>query len=133
MLNTSSLSCSTPGLFPSTTTRVSITGNYPEFKYYVNSDVNGFGDWRIKYSSAPTPVEHTIPYIIDISYGADSQYIAAPIDVQRKEYQGGSLGGSTNSPSSILHFTLDAMKSAIDVLIGSDFGRALTDNGSANC
>ena len=132
MLNASSLSCSTLGSLPSTTTQVSIAGNYPEFGYYVNSGMNSFGDRRIKYSSASALAEYTIPHTIDISHGADSQCVAIPTDVQCKDYQGGSLVSSTNSPSSISNVTVNAPKNATDLSIGSNFRCALANNDSAN-
>ena len=61
ILNSASSSCPTPGALPSTTTPVSIAGNGSELGSYVHSGVNGFGDWRMKYSSASTPVVHSVP------------------------------------------------------------------------
>ena len=94
--------------------------------------MNSFGDRRIKYSSASALAEYTIPHTIDISHGADSQCVAIPTDVQCKDYQGGSLVSSTNSPSSISNVTVDALKNATDLSIGSNFRCALANNDSAN-
>ena len=83
-LNAASSLRLTPGLLPSTNTAVSIAGNGSELGHYVHSGMNGFGNWRMKYSSAPTPIEHTVANVVDMSYGADSQCVATTTGVQCK-------------------------------------------------
>jgi len=81
-LNAPSSSCPTPSSLPSATTPVSIAGNGSELGYKVHSGVNGWGEWRMKYSSASTPVDHAVAGVIDMSYGADSQCVATATGVQ---------------------------------------------------
>jgi hypothetical protein len=132
-LNNATSSCPTPGSLPSATTPVSIAGNGSELGYIVYSGVNGFGDWRMKYSSASTPVEHDVAGVIDMSYGFDSQCVATATGVQCKGYQGGGLGDAANTTNTTSYVTVDTLTSAKDVSVGTDFACALTDNGTLYC
>jgi hypothetical protein len=133
VLNGASSSCPTPGSLPSATTPVSIAGNGTELGYYVHSGVNGFGDWRMKYSSASTPVEHTVANVVDMSYGFDSQCVATPTGVQCQGYQGGGLGDAANTTNTTSYVTVDILTSALDVSVGSDFVCALDGSGNPYC
>ena len=84
VLNATSSTCPSSTGLMSATTPISIAGNGSELGYYVYSGMNGEGDWRMKYSSASTAIEHAIPHVIDMSYGADSQCVATPTGVQCK-------------------------------------------------
>jgi len=133
VLNGASSSCPTPGALPSTTTPVSIAGNGSELGSYVHSGVNGWGDWRMKYSSASTPVEHDVVGVIDMSYGFDNQCVATSTGVQCKGYQGGGLGDAANTNNSASYVTVDTLTSAIDVSVGKDFVCALDSSGAPYC
>jgi len=132
-LNNATSSCPTPGSLPSATTPVSIAGNGSELGYYVHSGVNGFGDWRMKYSSASTPVEHDVAGVIDMSYGFDSQCVATATGVQCKGYQGGGLGDAANTTNTTSYVTVDTLTSAKDVSVGKDFVCALDGSGNPYC
>ena len=132
-LNAATSSCPTPSSLPSATTPVSIAGNGSELGYIVHSGVNGFGDWRMKYSSASTPVEHTIAGVIDMSYGFDSQCVATATGVQCKGYQGGGLGDAANTTNTTSYVTVDTLTSALDVSVGKDFVCALNGSGKPYC
>jgi hypothetical protein len=67
MLNAASSSCPILGTLPPATTPVSIAGNSSELSYYVHSGIGGFGDWRMKSSSASTPTEHNVANVIEMS------------------------------------------------------------------
>jgi len=118
---------------PSATTPVSIAGNGSELGYIVYSGVNGFGDWRMKYSSASTPVEHDVAGVIDMSYGFDSQCVATATGVQCKGYQGGGLGDAANTTNTTSYVTVDTLTSAKDVSVGKDFVCALDGSGNPYC
>jgi alpha-tubulin suppressor-like RCC1 family protein len=133
VLNAASSSCPTPSGLLSTTTPVSIAGNGSELGSYVHSGVNGFGDWRMKYSSASTPVEHDVVGVIDMSYGADSQCVATSTGVQCKGYQGGGLGDAANTTNTSSYVTVDNLTDALDVSVGSDFVCALDSSGAPYC
>jgi len=132
-LNNATSSCPTPGSLPSATTPVSIAGNGSELGYYVHSGVSGWGEWRMKYSSASTPVEHTVAGVIDMSYGADSQCVATATGVQCKGYQGGGLGDAANTTNTTSYVTVDTLTEALDVSVGSDFVCALNGSGNPYC
>jgi hypothetical protein len=131
-LNAASSSCPTPITYTDNTT-VSIAGNGDELGTYVHSGMNGWGDWRVKHSSSSSEIEHTIPHVIDMSYGFDSQCVATPTGVQCKGYQGGGLGDAAETPNSTTYVTVDVLTSAKDVSVGSDFMCALSDNGTPYC
>jgi alpha-tubulin suppressor-like RCC1 family protein len=132
VLNAASSSCPTPTTYTDITT-VSIAGNGDELSTYVHSGKDGWGDWRVKHSSASNEIEHTIPHVIDMSYGGDSQCVATPTGVQCKGYQGGGLGDAAETPNSTTYVTVDVLNSAMDVSVGSDFMCALIDNGTPYC
>jgi alpha-tubulin suppressor-like RCC1 family protein len=132
-LNAASSSCPTPSSLPSATTPVSIAGNGSELGYYVHSGVSGWGEWRMKYSSASTPVEHDVAGVIDMSYGADSQCVATATGVQCKGYQGGGLGDAANTTNTTSYVTVDTLTAALDVSVGSDFVCALDGSGKPYC
>ncbi len=133
VLNATSSTCPSSTGLMSATTPVSIAGNGSELGYYVYSGMNGEGDWRMKYSSASAPVEHTIPHVIDMSYGADNQCIATPTGVQCKGYQGGGLGDAAETPSSTSYVTVGTLTGALDVSVGTDFVCALDGSGKPYC
>tara|TARA_B100000674_G_C37968964_1_gene975990 strand:- start:389 stop:3934 length:3546 start_codon:yes stop_codon:yes gene_type:complete len=141
-LDAASSTCPTPSALPSVNTPVSIAGNGSELGYKVHSGVDGFGEWEMKYSSASTPIEHTVPNVIAMSYGFDSQCVATSTGVQCKGYQGGGLGDSANTTNSASYvsvgtpasyFAPATLASAIDVSVGKDFICALDGSGAPYC
>ena len=81
VLNAASSTCPTQGSLPSTNTAVSIAGNGSELGSYVHSGMNGWGEWSMKYSSASTPVEHSVPGVGPIDYGTNHECRIVGTDV----------------------------------------------------
>ena len=136
VLNATSSTCPSSTGLMSATTPVSITGNGSELGYYVYSGMNGEGDWRMKYSSSSTPVQHSVPGVGPMDYGTSHECRIVGTDVQCKGSNGyGQLGNGTTTSSTSAFVTVDNtdLSSAKDVSVGSDFTCALDGTGSPWC
>ena len=71
VLNATSSTCPSSTGLMSATTPVSIAGNGSELGYYVYSGIDGEGDWRMKYSSSSSPVQHSVPGVGPMDYGTN--------------------------------------------------------------
>ena len=136
VLNATSSTCPSSTGLMSATTPVSIAGNGSELGYYVYSGMNGEGDWRMKYSSSSTPVQHSVPGVGPMDYGTSHECRIVGTDVQCKGSNGyGQLGNGTTTSSTSAFVTVDNtdLSSAKDVSVGSDFTCALDGTGSPWC
>ena len=88
VLNATSSTCPSSTGLMSATTPVSIAGNGSELGYYVYSGMNGEGDWRMKYSSSSTPVQHSVPGIGPMDCSTNHECRIVGTDVQCKGSNG---------------------------------------------
>ena len=134
-LNAGSSSCPTPSALPSVNTPVSIAGNGSELGYYVHSGKDGFGDWRMKYSSASTPIEHTETHVDKIFYSTNHDCILIGDTLKCKGAVPEGLGDSAGTTSSSTYVEIDSTKlgSVTAVSVGSNFTCAVgAEHGNLN-
>ena len=134
-LNAGSSSCPTPSALPSVNTPVSIAGNGSELGYYVHSGKDGFGDWRMKYSSASTPIEHSETDVDKIFYSTNHDCILIGDTLKCKGAVPEGLGDSAGTTSSSTYVEIDSTKlgSVTAVSVGSNFTCAVgAEHGNLN-
>ena len=134
-LNAGSSSCPTPSALPSVNTPVSIAGNGSELGYYVHSGKDGFGDWRMKHSSASTPIEHTETHVDKIFYSTNHDCILIGDTLKCKGAVPEGLGDSAGTTSSSTYVEIDSTKlgSVTAVSVGSNFTCAVgAEHGNLN-